>query len=200
MVDETLSGGGSTASICPWCSASYEGDPERCPSCDATLSGDAAADPALPGLTAIDAAALVRSKEPVKKSRNRLLSWISGEYPDQGLDKVEAGALAPPDPAVRREILRLEIQAEVASLQAEADAMRADIIVEGHAPGADPADAAAAAEVAEQLEAMSAEMDATAAELKAVPADEAEAAEPGEEPAAETALDDAAATATDRPV
>jgi hypothetical protein len=177
MVDESQSGGGSTASICPWCSASYTGDPERCPSCNATLTGDAAADPALPGLTAIDAAALVRSKEPVKKSRNRLLSWISGEYPDQGLDKVEAGALAPPDPAVRREILRLEIQAEVASLQAEADAMRADIIVEGNAPGADPADTAAATEVAGQLEAMSADMDAAAAEL-----------------------DDATATGSDRPL
>lgn len=145
MVDATPLGGGADASICPWCSATYTGDPERCPSCNATLTGDAALDPSLPGLTAIDAAAIVRSKEPVKKSRNRLLSWISGEYPDQGPDKVEAGALAPPDPAVRREILRLELEAEVASLQAEADAMRADDIVEGLAPEPEvtaPADAA----------------------------------------------------------
>jgi hypothetical protein len=167
MVDETLSGGGSIASICPWCSARYTGDPERCPSCQATLTGDAATDPALPGLTAIDAAAIVRSKEPVKKSRNRLLSWISGEYPDQGLDASEVGALAPPDPAVRREILRLELEAEVASLQAEADAMRADVIVDGLGPDATPEEAAAAAAIADDLETVSSELGTTAAELEA---------------------------------
>lgn len=199
MVDETLSGGGSTASICPWCSARYTGDPERCPSCQATLTGDAAADPALPGLTAIDAAAIVRAKEPVKKSRNRLLSWISGEYPDQTVNASEVGALAPPDPAVRREILRLELEAEVASLQAEADAMRADVIVEGMAPDATPEEAAAAAAIADDLEAVSSELGSTAAELDSAPmgelaAEAADAVEAGVLPDATTA---AAAVAGD---
>lgn len=136
MVDEVLSGGGSAASICPWCSAMYMGEPERCPSCNATLTGDAAADPALPGLTAIDAVALARSKEPARKSRSRLLSWISGEYPDEGPDKVDSGAVAPPDQAVRLEILKLELAAQVASLQAEADAMRADDMIDGRSVAA----------------------------------------------------------------
>ncbi len=136
MVDEVLSGGGSAASICPWCSATYTGEPERCPSCNATLSGDAAADPALPGLTAIDAAALARSKEPARKSRSRLLSWISGDYPDDAPDTVDSGAVAPPDHAVRLEILRLELAAQVASLQAEADAMRADDMIDGRSMAA----------------------------------------------------------------
>lgn len=169
MVDETVFGGGSAASICPWCSATYTGDPERCPACNATLTGDAATDQSLPGLTAIDAAAIVRSKETVKKPRNRLLSWISGEYPDQGPDKADTGALAPPDPAVRREILRLELEAEVASLQAEADAMRADVIVDSLDAGASPEEAAAAAAIADQLAAVSDDLEATGAELEVAP-------------------------------
>jgi len=132
MVDETLSGGGSAASICPWCSAAYLGDAENCPSCGATLAADAAMDPSLPGLTAIDAAAIVRSKKTTEaRPRNRLLSWISGEYPDEGGKPEEAAALAPPDLEVRREILRLELEAEVAHLQADADAMIAEATVEG---------------------------------------------------------------------
>lgn len=151
MADETLSGGGSAASICPWCSAPYMGDPEDCPSCGATLSPDPAIDPSLPGLTAIDTAAIVRSRTPVNKPRNRLLSWISGEYPDEGISAKDAAAIAPPDQAVRREILRLELEAEVANLQAEADAILAEAAVEGRVPasaaGVPPDDAAATDEV-----------------------------------------------------
>ena len=134
MADEPLSEGGPTASICPWCSATYAGDPENCPSCGATLSPDPAIDPSLPGLTAIDAAAIVRSKTPPSKPRNRLLSWISGEYPEEGVSSADAAALAPPDQAVRREILRLELEAEVANLQAEADAILSEAAIEGRVP------------------------------------------------------------------
>ena len=130
MVDDTQSVPGSTVSVCPWCSANYSGDPDTCPSCGAALAVDPATDPALPGLTAIDAAAIVRAKTPVARPRNRLLSWISGEYPDETPSATEAGALAPPDLDVRREMLRLELQAEVANLQAEADAMLADADLE----------------------------------------------------------------------
>lgn len=144
MVDETLSGGGPEPSICPWCSASYTGDPEHCPSCGAALAADPAADPSLPGLTAIDAAAIVRAKTPPQRSRNRLLSWISGEYPEAEATPADAAALAPPDIEVRREMLRLELEAEMANLQAEAEALRAEAAVEGLTPGVDPVDAAVA--------------------------------------------------------
>ena len=138
MADETLSGGESTASICPWCSATYTGDPEDCPSCGATLAADPAIDPSLPGLTSIDAAAIVRATQQAPKSRNRLLSWISGEYPEEGASATEAAALAPPELEVRREILRLELEAEVADLQAEADALRSEAVFEGHPIAATP--------------------------------------------------------------
>ena len=166
MTEETLAGGAET-SICPWCSATYTGDPETCPSCGAVLAVDPAADPSLPGLTAIDPAALARAKSPAPRSRNRILSWISGDYLEEaGGDPADAGALAPPDLAVRREILRLELEAEVANLQAEADALLAEATVEGHAPGVSPEDAAAADALVNQIESVSAELDAVDEELE----------------------------------
>jgi len=166
MTEESLAAGAET-SICPWCSATYTGDPETCPSCGAVLAADPAADPSLPGLTAIDPAALSRAKAPTARSRNRILSWISGDYPEEaGGDPADAGALAPPDIAVRREILRLELEAEVANLQAEADALIAEATVEGHAPGVSPADAAAADALVNQIESVSKELDAVDEELE----------------------------------
>jgi hypothetical protein len=132
MVDEMPSGA-SGAFTCPWCSTPYQGPADTCPSCGATIEGETV-DPALPGLTAIDAAAIVRAKTPVARPRNRFLSWISGEYPDDTPSVTEAGALAPPDLDVRREMLRLELEAEVANLQAEADSLLADATVEGLVP------------------------------------------------------------------
>ena len=162
---EEPSPGEAEASICPWCSATYTGDPEHCPSCGAVLAVDPAADPSLPGLTAIDTAAIVRAKTPTTRSRNRILSWISGEYPDETTSVADAGALAPPEPAVRREIFRLELEAEVANLQAEADALLAEATVEGHAPGVSPEDAAAAEAIVEQIEGVSAELEHVDEEL-----------------------------------
>jgi hypothetical protein len=190
MVDETLSGGGSAASICPWCSAEYTGEPAACPSCGAALTGDPTMDPSMPGLTAIDAAAIVRAKAPAPRQRNRLLSWISGEYPDEGGSPAEAGALAPPEADVRREMLRLELEAEVANLQAEAGALMAEAAVEGHAPGGSAEDAEAADAVVGELAAVSTELDqvetqleaATGAELEAEVAEVAGAEAPTEEP------------------
>jgi hypothetical protein len=159
MVDETLSGGGSAASVCPWCSAPVAGAPQTCPSCGAALDGELA-DPALPGVTAIDAAAIVRAKMPTPRSRSRLLSWISGDYPEEAnAGGGDTAALAPPDLEVRREILRLELEAEVANLQAEADALRAEATVEGRAPDATAEDAAAADQVVAEVDAIEAELE-----------------------------------------
>jgi hypothetical protein len=176
MVEDSLPGGGPTPSICPWCSATYTGQLETCPSCGAALTADPTIDPALPGLTAIDAAAIVAAKQPTKAPRNRLLSWISGEYSDEGIPPADAAALAPPDVEVRREMLRLELEAEVANLQAEADALIAEAAVEGRGPDASPEDAAAAAQVVEELETVSAELDRVDEEIDEMPATDGDAA------------------------
>jgi hypothetical protein len=120
-------------------------------------------------VTAIDAAAIVRAKQPSTRSRNRLLSWISGEYPEDHNSPADAAALAPPDLEVRREILRLELEAEVAQLQAEADALRAEATVEGRAEGATPADTTAAMDLVAQIDAIDAELDSVDAALDTAP-------------------------------
>jgi hypothetical protein len=117
------SGPDSVATLprCPWCSAEL---PSRsaatCTSCGAALTGEPEAP--LPGVTAVDAEAIVRAARvatPVRRSR--LLSWISGDEGPESETPAEPGSLAPPPPEVRREMLRLAMQAELVNLQAEAD-------------------------------------------------------------------------------
>jgi hypothetical protein len=117
-----------------WCSAELPSDNEvTCPSCGATLIGEG--DTQLPGVTAIDAEAIVRAGRPIKtSSRSRLMSWISGDYDDDADKPAPPGSLSPPPPEVRREILRLELEAQVANLQAEADSMAAEAAVESGVP------------------------------------------------------------------
>ena len=135
MVDQTAAQTAGPAH-CPWCSAELPPDAvETCPSCGATLVGETEAT-ALPGVTAIDAEAIVRNaRMPTAPRRSRLLSWFGGE--DTAPDEAPAppGSLAPPPPDVRREILRLELEAEVANLQAEADSISAEAAVEADEEG-----------------------------------------------------------------
>lgn len=140
MVDENPSSSASP-SRCPWCSAELPSQQvENCPSCNAALKGPADAN--VPGVTAIDAEAIVRAaRAPAGGGRNRLLGWISGEYPEEEMPPPE-GSLAPPPPEVRREMLRLAIEAEVANLQAEVTADASEARIEGS-----PVPTEAAAEV-----------------------------------------------------
>ncbi len=128
--------------VCSWCSTPITEGMIECPSCGANLIPDG--DPNVPGLTAVDAASIIRSKSPAQP-RSRLMSWLSGEYTPDLPSKAEQQAIAPPDLDVRREILRLELEAEVANLQAEADALRAEAAVEGRAEEVEALDAAIAA-------------------------------------------------------
>ncbi len=127
MADQTLPADSPSESICPWCSAAVVPGSPTCASCGAILESDEDRD--VPGLTAVDLAALRSEAKPA--SRNRLLSWISGEYPDEAPSASEAQALAPPDAEVQREIIRLELEAEVHNLQAERDALLSEAVVEG---------------------------------------------------------------------
>lgn len=116
--------------VCTWCSAPLPSpEPDRCPSCGAILTGELA-EP-LPGITAIDAKALVRGAPTTVRPRSRLLSWINGDYPEDAISPADAKALELPDPAVKREMLRLELEGEVANLKAQADALVAEAAAEG---------------------------------------------------------------------
>jgi hypothetical protein len=170
MLDDATTGtGGSTPTPrCNWCSAPLPSDHEEtCPSCGATLLGDG--DTSVPGLTAIDAEAILRSARAAKaKPRSRLLGWISGEYDEDASGVTAApGSLAPPPADVRREMLRLELQAQVANAQAEVESMAADEAVEHGRSLAGPSTDDAAANDAEPAPT------AEAAEAAADVADEA---------------------------
>jgi hypothetical protein len=159
MDDVTPSTDGPADAICPWCSAAIRTDSATCPSCGAILISDEVSE--LPGVTEIDPK-VARGEKPLP--RNRLLSWISGEYPEaEAAAPTDPQALAPPDPAVQREIMRLELEAEVANLQAEADAMRSDAIFEGRV---DDAEEIAEAEIEAGVPAAEAEAGVHAAEAE----------------------------------
>ena len=153
--------------VCSWCSTEVADGVAQCPNCGANLVPDG--DPNVPGVTAVDAASIIRSKTS-GQPRSRLLSWISGEYETDLPSKAEAQAIAPPDIEVRREILRLELEAEVANLQAEADALRAEAVAEGRTieefeePTAEAAEGDAAAPVPEAAEANAQATETTAEE------------------------------------
>lgn len=134
MLDDATAGTTVPAPHCTWCSAELPSTHETiCPSCGATLLGDG--ETQVPGLTAIDAEAILRNARAAKtKPRSRLMSWISGEYDEDAGAQAPPGSLSPPPAAVRREMLRLELEAQVANAQAEVEAMAADAALETGAP------------------------------------------------------------------
>jgi len=115
-----------TITSCPWCSTSVTPETATCPTCGAVLQGDE--ETVLPGVTAVDDKVLRGETKP--QQRSRLLSWISGDYDEPEGAAVDASAIAPPDPAVQREMRRLAIEAEVANLQAEVEARRIEAVVD----------------------------------------------------------------------
>jgi hypothetical protein len=134
MLDDVTAEDSVPGPRCTWCSAALPSDHETiCPTCGATLVGDG--ETQVPGLTAIDAEAILRSARAAKtKPRGRLMSWISGDYADDSADSAPPGSLAPPPLEVRREMLLLELEAQVANAQAEVESMAADAALEGGTP------------------------------------------------------------------
>ncbi len=170
-----MSDDASTAALpeprCTWCSAVLPPDHgATCPSCGATLIGDG--EPAVPGLTALDADAILRNARggSKPKSRGRLLGWIGGDYETETGEKSPPGSLAPPPVEVRREMLRLELEAQVANAQAEVEAMAADAAIESGVPLKSIEQMVEAADVADGMDPNAA---AQLAPLAAAPAEAA---------------------------
>ncbi len=118
-----------STSRCPWCSASIPTGVEVCPSCGAALV--TSSDGGVPGLTAIDAEAVLRNRTQ-PKSRGGLLGFLSGETGDtvDAPTESELASLAPPDANVRIEMLRIEIEAERQRLESEGASLAADVAEE----------------------------------------------------------------------
>ena len=110
--------GGTPSPICPWCSAALPAaDAAVCPSCERISSTPPTS--TSPGVTAVDPALLAAAAAPrkVKRTFGSLLVGNDDEIPPPS--EAEMPALARPDADVRREILRLELEARLASLKAE---------------------------------------------------------------------------------
>ncbi len=139
-MDDATAGVGSEGPRCPWCSGVLASAEDAvCPSCGATLTSQA--EPQIPGLTMVVAAPSTRPGRPQKRSR--LLQWLSGEPAEEAAAPGARGSLAPPPDEVRREIRRLELEAQLRNTAAEASALAAQEALETRA-----ADDAAAAEAA----------------------------------------------------
>jgi len=100
---------------CPWCSGVLPGDAtERCPQCRAHLIAEG--DTRVPGLTEVEAPLASKARRLESPKRSKLLSWISGDLddgPTSSLARTSAAeAFAPPPRDVRREMLRLQLEAE----------------------------------------------------------------------------------------
>ena len=116
------------ATRCPWCSALLTDQAsDTCPSCNATLSAAPGAEGDIKGVTTLDTDAIIRARsEVVRPKSNRFISFITGEVPVEAPDASSAESLAPPDNAVRREMLRLQLEAERADMVAETVALKSD--------------------------------------------------------------------------
>jgi len=111
--------------ICPWCSAALPApDATDCPSCEARLVEPL--DVEIPGVTAVDPHLLAAAAAPrkVKRTFGSLLVGDDNEIPPPS--EAEMPALARPDADVRREILRLEMEARLVALRAEVAARSAE--------------------------------------------------------------------------
>jgi hypothetical protein len=127
MPDET-----PALSRCPWCSASLSAGAETCPSCGAAL---VATGEGVPGVTSIDAEAVLRNRT-APKSRGGLLGFLSGETGDtvDAPSEAEMASLAPPNTSVRIEMLRLELEAERQRLESEGAVLASEVAEEDGKP------------------------------------------------------------------
>ena len=117
---------------CPWCSAKVSATAKKCPSCGASLR-DAVEEEIL-GVTQIDPAAVSRAS---RIKPGRLATWLGAEDTAPTMDL--GGHVEPPSKEVREEMLRLELAAIDAEIEAKKQAAEAaKILPDENAPEAEP--------------------------------------------------------------
>ena len=98
---------------CPWCSSTVPVEAAICPSCGAQLRE--AAEGEVLGVTQIDPSAVSRVR---RVKQRRLTSWLTGDVPAD--EEETGGKIEPPTADVRREMLKMELAAIDAELEAKA--------------------------------------------------------------------------------
>jgi len=118
---------------CPWCSAQVPAEASRCPSCNAALRD--AADGDVLGVTQVDLAAasrLARLKPP-----GRIAMLLGAEKTTENPEL--SGRIEPPSDEVRAEMLRLELAAIDAEIQAKNAQLEAERSLPPEEGGTGPA-------------------------------------------------------------
>jgi len=134
---------------CPWCSAELSiPGAERCLACGAALvSQTGGPDPEIKGVTMLDPEAILRARADVARPKSRIFSFITGEAPPETGGPASPESLARPPEDVRREMLRLELEAQQADATAETVALKSDVLarrgIHVSQLGGEPAPAAA---------------------------------------------------------
>jgi hypothetical protein len=117
---------------CPWCSAKVSATAATCPSCGASLRD--AVDDEILGVTQIDPGAVSRAS---RIKPGRLATWLGAEDTASTTDL--GGHVEPPSREVREEMLRLELAAIDAEIEAKKQAAEAaKILPDEDAPEAKP--------------------------------------------------------------
>jgi hypothetical protein len=117
---------------CPWCSAKVSVSAATCPSCGASLRD--AVDEEILGVTQIDPAAVSRAS---RIKPGRIATWLGAE--DTAPTSDLGGHVEPPSKEVREEMLRLELAAIDAEIEAKKQAAEAaKILPDEEAPEAEP--------------------------------------------------------------
>ena len=120
---------GGATETCPWCSAKVSARATTCPSCGASLR-DAVEEDIL-GVTQIDPGAVSRAS---RIKPGRLAAWLGAE--DTASTDL-GGHVEPPSKEVREEMLRLELAAIDAEIEAKKQAAEAaKILPDENAPEA----------------------------------------------------------------
>ena len=107
---------------CPWCSAKVAPSAAKCPSCGASLRD--AVDGDILGVTQIDPGAVSRAS---RVRPGRLATWLGAEATDDTSSM--GGNVEPPSKEVREEMLRLELAAIDAEIEAKKQAAEAQKLV-----------------------------------------------------------------------
>jgi hypothetical protein len=117
-------GSSGETTICQWCSATIPVEAAKCPSCGAQLRDAVAGD--IAGVTQVDLAATSKIARLARQKPGRLAGWLGAEQTAEGTDL--GGRIEPPSDEVKREMLRLElaaIDAELEAQKAHAEAQKA---------------------------------------------------------------------------
>ena len=104
---------GGEPTVCPWCSGSVPADAATCPSCGAQLRD--AVDGDVLGVTQVDMAA---TSKLARMKPGRLTTWLGAESTTE--NPMLAGKVEPLSDEVRREMLKLELAAIDAEIEAKA--------------------------------------------------------------------------------